>query len=114
MTLFDRKIKYKPIPVSEDQFFISDSENENVVKYIEWSDLVSLLSGGGISDGDKGDVTVSGGGTTWTIDNGVVTAAKTSITGTPDGTKYLRDDWTWQELPSSGLEQYQVRRMMRR
>jgi len=38
--------------------------------------FTQLTSGGGVSDGDKGDVTVSSSGTVWTVDNDAITFAK--------------------------------------
>lgn len=38
--------------------------------------VFSQIAAGGLSDGDKGDITVSGSGTAFTIDAGVVTLAK--------------------------------------
>ena len=60
----------------------------------------------GVSDGDKGDITVSGGGATWNIDAGTIGTTELSATGTPDGTTYLRGDNTWSTVTS--LTQSQV------
>ncbi len=58
-----------------DLLLIADISDSNNLKQVT-AQSIADLAGGGVSDGDKGDVTVSASGATWTIDNDTVTYAK--------------------------------------
>lgn len=85
--------------VGTDYVLISDTSDSGNLKKALVSDLTG---GGGISDGDKGDITVSGSGTVWNIDAATVGVTELSATGTPSASTYLRGDNTWATVSGSG------------
>ena len=65
---------------------------------------VTSFSAGGLSDGDKGDITVASAGTSWTIDAGAIDNANINGSAAIAGTK-ISPDFGSQNILTTGQVQ---------
>jgi len=71
---------------------LNNSTDQNLFALQELRDEISF--GGGVSDGDKGEIVVANSGTIWSIDTGVITEAKLAtgaVTETKIGTSAVTE-----------------------